>query len=114
MLIAGVCDAQLPTSLSFRVARLRHPILRRLRCALVFLGHPMLTEAQKADGWIEHDGGPMPTNLAAYRFKIVEVLADNGATNSNYAALFTWLRNSNRPSIIAYRLEQTMEQTDAQ
>ena len=34
----------------------------------------MLTDQQRADGWIEHDGGPCPVPLDSY----VETLWDDG------------------------------------
>lgn len=45
----------------------------------------MLTDKQRAEGWIEHDGGlcPVPDD------DIVEVMFTDGATDMTYAAFWS-------------------------
>lgn len=70
----------------------------------------MLTDEQRAEGWIEHDGGPCPVPLDSR----VRVMFRDGVTPLNIARLWTvgfdWWRHEEtvlRPhtDIIAYKPE---------
>ena len=63
-----------------------------------------LTEQMKADGWIEHEGGPCPIDGAA----IVSARFRGGSGTVSRASVIWWGRTEhpNGFDIIAYRPEQ--------
>lgn len=74
----------------------------------------MLTDEQRADGWIEHDGGPCPVPLDSQP----HIMWNNGSISRGDSARL-WTFSAGRSGddfwkgipgtrIIAYRLERTM------
>lgn len=70
----------------------------------------MLTDAMKADGWVEHDGGPCPVPLGS---KVAVLWGDGHQTPPVYAAgewcdyHDSWQHEGPRKHhIIAYKPEQ--------
>lgn len=64
----------------------------------------MLTDEQRADGWIEHDGGVCPVAGGS----MVEVMCRGLDTAIDVAAAWWWGRNPTKElsfEIIAYKLE---------
>ena len=69
----------------------------------------MLTNKQRADGWIEHDGGPQPVSgfcqFMWHDGQITWNHADNFKTCWNWRR--RWFRAERPQKIIAYRPERT-------
>ncbi|CAB4140062.1 hypothetical protein UFOVP407_17 [uncultured Caudovirales phage] len=63
----------------------------------------MLTDEQKAAGWIEHDGGPKPQGLPAVYY----VMIRHSRRPFNTGSRWNWREYAKSPvDIIAYRPEQ--------
>ena len=68
-----------------------------------------LTEQMKADGWIEHDGGPCPVEpniWLAVKFR-GEADPEKGVLRTHGCShIFAWNHDGAEDDIIAYRPEQ--------
>jgi hypothetical protein len=63
-----------------------------------------LTEQMKADGWIEHDGGPCPVPPKTYPALMFRCGAkEQGIDRSDWC---DWTHDGSLTDIIAYRPEQ--------
>lgn len=65
----------------------------------------MLTDEMKADGWIEHDGGPCPVPLDSKPGVIIRGFDRNHDISGDPADYYLWPHCRATPSanIIAYR-----------